>query len=78
MSKVQVYYIGRDASAQNGKRLMYLLGRLENNGLGTFTERLSNLALQTSKAVKNSTSLSKGTVSVAFAAVQYIIDTVVS
>ena len=39
MSKVQVYYIGRDASAQNGKRLMYLLGRLENNGIGRLVYR---------------------------------------
>ena len=37
-----------------------------------FTERLINCVLQSSKLIKNSTELSGGTVSVAFAAVQYI------
>lgn len=37
-----------------------------------FTERLINNVLQSSKAIKNQTELSGGTVSVSFAAVQYI------
>ncbi|HET9431151.1 MAG TPA: NAD(P)-binding domain-containing protein, partial [Chitinophagaceae bacterium] len=37
-----------------------------------FTERLVNCMLQASKAIKNQTALSGGTVSVSFAAVQYI------
>lgn len=40
--------------------------------IGAFTERLLNSALQSSKLIKNNTELSGGTVSVAFAAVQYI------
>ena len=40
--------------------------------VGAFTERLINCVLQSSKIIKNTTSLSGGTVSVAFAAVQYI------
>ncbi len=40
--------------------------------IGAFTERLINCVLQSSKIIKNTTSLSGGTVSVAFAAVQYI------
>jgi glutamyl-tRNA reductase len=40
--------------------------------LGAFTERLVNSMLQCSKAIKNQTALSGGTVSVSFAAVQYI------
>lgn len=40
--------------------------------LGAFTERLVNCVIQSSKAVKTQTSLSGGTVSVSFAAVQYI------
>jgi glutamyl-tRNA reductase len=44
----------------------------ENGGLGTFTERLVNSVLQVSKQIKNETRLSSGTVSVAFAAVQYL------
>jgi glutamyl-tRNA reductase len=42
-------------------------GRME-----AFTERLVNCMLQSSKAVKNQTALSGGTVSVSFAAIQYI------
>lgn len=42
------------------------------NCLGPFTERLVNAMLQASKAIKNQTNLSGGTVSVSFAAVQYI------
>ena len=43
--------------------------------IGVFTERLINSALQASKAIKNKTELSGGTVSVSFAAVQYIRET---
>ncbi|HYF32888.1 MAG TPA: glutamyl-tRNA reductase [Chitinophagaceae bacterium] len=44
----------------------------EHGMLGAFTERLVNCMLQCSKAIKNQTALSGGTVSVSFAAVQYI------
>jgi glutamyl-tRNA reductase len=40
--------------------------------MDAFTERLVNCVLQSSKAIKNRTALSDGTVSVSFAAVQYI------
>lgn len=40
--------------------------------IDAFTERLVNSMLQSSKAIKNQTELSGGTVSVSFAAVQYI------
>lgn len=40
--------------------------------IGAFMERLLNSVLQSSKAIKTQTQLSGGTVSVAFAAVQYI------
>ncbi len=40
--------------------------------IGAFTDRLVNYVLQSSKAIKNETSISGGTVSVSFAAVQYI------
>ena len=40
---------------------------------GTFLERAVNGVLQSSKAVKNETTLSGGTISVSFAAVQYIL-----
>ena len=40
--------------------------------MGSFMERLVNNALQSSKSVKNNTSISGGTVSVSFAAIQYI------
>lgn len=39
---------------------------------GSFTERLVNCVLRSSKTIKNQTNLSGGTVSVSFAAVQYI------
>jgi glutamyl-tRNA reductase len=39
---------------------------------GSFTERLVNSCIQASKAVKTNTKLSSGTVSVSFAAIQYI------
>jgi glutamyl-tRNA reductase len=44
----------------------------EHGYIGAFTERLVNAVLQSSKAIKNQTELSGGTVSVSFAAVQYI------
>lgn len=44
----------------------------EHGMMGAFTERLVNSMLQCSKAIKNQTGLSGGTVSVSFAAVQYI------
>lgn len=49
----------------------------EQGFVGAFTERLINCVLQSSKLIKNSTSLSGGTVSVSFAAVQYILNRVV-
>ena len=48
----------------------------ENNCVGPFIERLVNTVLQASKEVKNQTKLSAGTVSVAYAAVQYIKETI--
>lgn len=44
----------------------------EKGFVGAFTERLFNSVLQSGKVVKNQTELSGGTVSVSFAAVQYI------
>jgi glutamyl-tRNA reductase len=45
----------------------------KNQGfLSMFTERLVNNVLQSSKAIKNQTELSDGTISVSFAAVQYL------
>src|SRR6476620_7624342 len=44
----------------------------QQNCIGGFIERLVNGVLQASKNVKNQTALSGGTVSVSFAAVQYI------
>jgi glutamyl-tRNA reductase len=44
----------------------------EKGFVGAFTERLINSVLQASKLIKNTTELSGGTVSVSFAAVQYI------
>ena len=44
----------------------------ENRFSGAFSERLINSVLQSSKTIKNNTELSGGTVSVSFAAVQYI------
>lgn len=48
----------------------------ERGFVGAFTDRLINAVLQSSKLIKNSTGLSGGTVSVSFAAVQYIRNTV--
>lgn len=42
----------------------------------TYIERLMNFVIQASKDVKNNTKLSSGTTSVAYAAVQYIIDNI--
>ena len=44
----------------------------ERGFIHTFLERTLNQVLQSSKEIKNNTALSDGTVSVAFAAVQYI------
>jgi glutamyl-tRNA reductase len=44
----------------------------ERNFINSFIERLFNDALQASKSIKNETALSDGTVSVSFAAIQYI------
>ena len=44
----------------------------EKNCIGAYTERLVNTALQSSKQIKNQTQLSSGTVSVSFAAIQYL------
>jgi glutamyl-tRNA reductase len=46
----------------------------EHGLVGTFMDRLTSMAFQCSKAVKANTCLSGGTVSVSFAAVQYIRD----
>ena len=44
----------------------------ERGFVGSFLERLFNTVLQSSKAIKNGTQVSDGTISVAFAAIQYI------
>ncbi|MFN2438569.1 MAG: glutamyl-tRNA reductase [Chitinophagaceae bacterium] len=46
--------------------------------VGVFTERLINSVLQASKLIKNNTQLSGGTISVSFAAVQYIREKVIN
>lgn len=48
----------------------------EHGRINAFTDRLLNCMLQSSKAIKNNTALSNGTISVSFAAVQYIRETV--
>lgn len=48
----------------------------EKAAIGPFIERLYNQVLQTSKLVKNYTALSSGSVSVSFAAIQYLKDKV--
>ena len=48
----------------------------ERGFVGAFTERLMNCVLQASKQIKNNTTLSGGTVSVSFAAMQYIRETI--
>ncbi len=44
----------------------------EKNCIGAFTERLFNTVLQASKLIKNETALSGGTISVSFAAIQFL------
>jgi len=44
----------------------------EKGVVGAFMERLFNTVLQSSKAIKNETSLSGGTISVSFAAIQFL------
>ncbi len=44
----------------------------DNGFIGAFIERVVNAALQASKNIKNQTQISGGTVSVSFAAIQYI------
>ncbi len=48
----------------------------EHGRINAFTERLLNCMLQSSKAIKNNTALSNGTISVSFTAVQYIKETI--
>lgn len=48
----------------------------ERGFIGNFLDRVVNTVLQSSKTIKNQTQLSSGTVSVSFAAVQYIKDNV--
>src|SRR5882724_6871984 len=48
----------------------------EQGFIGTMLDRMTNAVFQSSKAIKNQTALSGGTVSVSFAAVQYIRETV--
>lgn len=50
----------------------------ERGCVGAFTERLINSVLQSSKLIKNNTELSGGTVSVSFAAVQYIREKIIN
>ena len=49
----------------------------EQGCIAAFLERLVNAVLQSSKGIKNQTALSGGTVSVSFAAVQYIRENVI-
>lgn len=44
----------------------------ERNHIGAYTERLINTVLQSSKLIKNKTKLSSGTVSVSYAAIQFL------
>ena len=44
----------------------------ERNCIGAFMERLFNTVLQASKTIKNETALSGGTISVSFAAIQFL------
>ncbi len=48
----------------------------EQGFIGTFLERLLNFVLQASKSIKTNTELSGGTVSVSFAAIQFLRDNV--
>ncbi|MDE1192909.1 MAG: glutamyl-tRNA reductase [Arachidicoccus sp.] len=44
----------------------------ENSSIGAFMERLTNTVFESSKVIKNQTDFSGGTVSVAFAAIQFL------
>jgi glutamyl-tRNA reductase len=44
----------------------------QHQSIGTFMERLVNAVLQASKSIRTNTALSSGTVSVAFAAIEYL------
>lgn len=48
----------------------------EQSTIDAFLERLFNTTLQASKSIKNNTNLSSGTISVSFAAIQYILSNV--
>ncbi|CAN5620532.1 glutamyl-tRNA reductase [soil metagenome] len=48
----------------------------EHGFIGAFLERMVNTVLQSSKAVKGQTALSSGTVSVSFAAIQFLMENV--
>lgn len=48
----------------------------QNNFIGAYLERMINAVLKSSKEIKTNTGLSGGTVSVSFAAIQYIKETV--
>lgn len=48
----------------------------EQGTIDAFLERLFNTTLQASKSIKNNTELSSGTISVSFAAIQYILSNV--
>lgn len=48
----------------------------EQGTIDAFLERLFNTTLQASKSIKNNTNLSSGTISVSFAAIQYILSNV--
>lgn len=50
----------------------------QHHFIGTYMERLVNGILQSSKTIKNTTALSRGTVSVSFAAIQYIKENIAS
>ena len=50
----------------------------ERKMIGAFTERLFNTVLQSSKAIKTETELSSGTVSVSFAAIQFLKEYVIN
>lgn len=74
-----LFYVGAGLDSQIlgdyeivGQLKMAVKFAKENRFVGHFTERLVNCVLQASKQIKNQTALSSGTVSVSFAAVQYI------
>jgi len=50
----------------------------EHGFIGTFLERLLSFVLQASKSIKTNTALSGGTVSVSFAAIQYLKENIVN